>query len=248
MLSEKRQEEILRIVNTEKSVSVQKLRELFNTSESTIRRDIIALDKEGKLLKVFGGAVSLDAPAPRTKFEERLEQNHDEKIKIARAAAELVEPGEYIFIDAGTTTGYMIEMLREKRATYITNSISHARKLAERGFHVFLIGGELKDSSDSIVGADAVLHIQKYHFTRGFFGTSGISMNAYFTTSDVREALIKRVAVENTLPGNRYILADHDKFGSVSTVTFSEFIGTVIITDRKPDDVFMRSIDIRVVR
>ena len=142
----------------------------------------------------------------------------------------------------------MIEMLREKRATYITNSISHARKLAERGFHVFLIGGELKDSSDSIVGADAVLHIQKYHFTRGFFGTSGISMNAYFTTSDVREALIKRVAVENTLPGNRYILADHDKFGSVSAVTFSEFIGTVIITDRKPDDIFMRSVDIKVVR
>ena len=229
MLSEKRQEEILRIVNTEKSVSVQKLRELFNTSESTIRRDIIALDKEGKLLKVFGGAVSLDAPAPRTKFEERLELNHDEKIKIARAAAEMVEPGEYIFIDAGTTTGYMIEMLREKRATYITNSISHARKLAERGFHVFLIGGELKDSS-------------------GFFGTSGISMNAYCTTSDVREALIKRVAVENTLPGNRYILADHDKFGSVSAVTFSEFIGTVIITDRKPDDIFMRSVDIKVVR
>ena len=244
MLTETRQEEILKIVNSEKSITVQKLKELLDASESTIRRDITALDKEGKLVRVFGGAVSINATASK---DDKEKVNTAEKTGIARVAAELIWAGDYVFLDSGTTTGYMIDYLREKNATYVTNSISHARRLAERDFRVFLIGGEVRAANDSIIGADAVLHIQKYHFTKGFFGTNGISMNAYFTTTDVREALIKRVAIGNTMSGSRYILADHTKFGEMSAVTFSEFAGTVVLTDKKPDEIYLRSMEIRVV-
>ena len=95
-----------------------------------------------------------------------------------------------------------------------------------------------------MIGADAVLHIQKYHFSKGFFGTNGISIKSHYTTPDVREALVKRVAVENTLPGKRYILADHDKFGQVSSVTFADLDGTIIITDQKPESLYIERVDV----
>jgi len=110
-----------------------------------------------------------------------------------------------------------------------------------------LIGGELKETTEAIVGADAILHIQKYHFSKGFFGTNGISIKLGFTTPDVREALIKRVAIQNTQLGQRYIMADAEKFGQVSSVTFADLDGTVTLTDRQPDDVFLKKMEIRVV-
>lgn len=248
MLSGKRQEEILRIVNEEKSVTVQELRDYFGASESTIRRDITALDKEGKLIRVFGGALALQSPyiSDGSSGGKKDKTNLEEKQSIARYAAGLISPGEYVFIDSGTTTGFMVDYISEKDATYVTNAVAHAKRLAAKGLKVLLIGGELKETTEAVVGADAVLYIQKYHFSKGFFGTNGISLKSSFTTPDVREALIKRVAIENTLPGRRYILADHDKFGQVSAVTFAEIDGTVVITDRQPDNIYMKSMDIKV--
>ncbi|MBR1675103.1 MAG: DeoR/GlpR transcriptional regulator [Eubacterium sp.] len=249
MLSEKRQEDILKYVDEKRSVTVQELKEVFDASESTIRRDITYLDKEGKLVKVFGGALSLDSAFSSNDIArgQREEVNREEKVRIAKIAAQLIEPGDYVFIDTGTTTGFMIDFIREKEATYVTNAVYHARRLVAKGFHVILLGGELKEETDAVVGADTVLHIQKYHFNKGFFGANGVSLNAYFTTDDIREALIKRIAVENTFPGNRYILADHEKFGRISSVTFTEFPGTVVLTDKRPDSSYMSKIEIRVV-
>ena len=141
----------------------------------------------------------------------------------------------------------MLEFIKEKDATYVTNAVSHAKTLALKGLKVLLIGGELKETTEAIVGADAILHIQKYHFSKGFFGTNGISIKLGFTTPDVREALIKRVAIQNTQLGQRYIMADAEKFGQVSSVTFADLDGTVTLTDRQPDDVFLKKMEIRVV-
>lgn len=99
-----------------------------------------------------------------------------------------IVPDDYVYIDSGTTTEMMIEFIREKNATYVTNAVSHAKGLVRRGLKVLLIGGELKENTEAIVGADAILHIQKYHFSKGFFGTNGVNMKLGFTTPDVREA------------------------------------------------------------
>ncbi|MBR6217931.1 MAG: DeoR/GlpR transcriptional regulator [Eubacterium sp.] len=246
MLSEKRQEEILRLVNEEKSVTVQELKEYFDASESTIRRDITALAKEGKLVKVFGGALALESSFTTNELtnSQKEQINREEKERIAKYAAELISPGDYVFIDSGTTTGMMVDYITEKDATYVTNAVVHAKKLTMKGLRVLLIGGELKETTEAVIGADAVLHIQKYHFSKGFFGTNGISIKSHYTTPDVREALVKRVAVENTLPGKRYILADHDKFGQVSSVTFADLDGTIIITDQKPESLYIERVDV----
>ncbi len=249
MLSEKRRGDILKLVGQKKSVTVQELKNALDASESTIRRDITSLSKEGKLIKVFGGAIAVEG-APSSKeltVGQKKALNKEEKLRIARYAASLIRPGDYVYIDSGTTTGYMLEFIKEKDATYVTNAVAHAKTLALKGLKVLLIGGELKETTEAIVGADAILHIQKYHFSKGFFGTNGISIKLGFTTPDVREALIKRVAIQNTQLGQRYIMADAEKFGQVSSVTFADLDGTVTLTDRQPDDVFLKKMEIRVV-
>lgn len=250
MLTEERKNEILNIVNERKSITVQELRDIMNVSESTVRRDITALGKEGKLIKVFGGAVALDDPAARTDITVLMKEsiNRAEKLTIARYAATLIRPGDCVYLDAGSTTEYMIGFITEKNATYVTNSVSHAQNLMSKGLKTLLVGGELKEDLNVVIGADAVLHIQKYHFSKGFFGTEGVDFRMGFTAADVREALIKRVAIQNTESGERYVLADHEKFGQTSTVSFSDFMGTIVLTDKYPGESYSKKMDIKVVQ
>ena len=250
MLTEERKNEILNIVNERKSITVQELRDIMNVSESTVRRDITALGKEVKLIKVFGGAVALDDPAARTDITVLMKEsiNRAEKLTIARYAAALIRPGDCVYLDAGSTTEYMIGFITEKNATYVTNSVSHAQNLMSKGLKTLLVGGELKEDLNVVIGADAVLHIQKYHFSKGFFGTEGVDFRMGFTAADVREALIKRVAIQNTESGERYVLADHEKFGQTSTVSFSDFMGTIVLTDKYPGESYSKKMDIKVVQ
>ena len=248
MLTEERKLLILEEVNKRKSATVQELKDELGVSESTIRRDITALSREGRLVKVLGGAVALEKPPSSEELSVLTKEsiNKDEKLRIAQYAASLIAPGDYVYLDSGTTTEYMTGFISEKKATYVTNAVSHAKDLVRKGLKVLLIGGELKENTEAIVGADAILHIQKYHFTKGFFGTNGVNMKLGFTTPDVREALVKRVAIENTQAGGRFILADHDKFGKSSAVTFADFGGAVIITDKFPGEVYGNAVDIRL--
>ena len=250
MLAEERKTIILGIINERKSVTVQELKDELQASDSTVRRALTDLYREGKIVKVFGGAMALGFSNPSDEPSVRVKEkiNHSEKKRIAEYAASLIKPGDIVYIDSGTTTECMIEFLKEKKATYVTNAVSHARDMVRKGFKVLLIGGELKENTEAIVGSDAILHIQKYHFTKGFFGTNAVNAKLGFTTPDVREALVKRVAIENTQAGQKYILADHDKFGKASAVTFSDFAGTIVITDRQPDNVFSKILDVRVVK
>ena len=249
MLTAERKSLIVNRVNEAKSITMQQLKDELGVSESTIRRDITELSREGRLVKVFGGAIALESERSNEELSIIMKEsmNKNEKQRIAEYAASVVEPDDYVYIDSGTTTSHIITYLTEKRATYVTNAVSHARDLVRNGFKVLLIGGELKENTEAIVGADAILHIQKYHFSKGFFGTNGINLKLGFTTPDVREALIKRVAIENTQPGHRYILADHDKFGLSSAVTFADFVGTTIITDKYPGDLYTNATVVKVV-
>ena len=146
MLTEQRHEIILNLLSEKGSITVTELKDILNTSESTIRRDLNTLDEQGRLTKVFGGAVEKINGVSTTELSvsQKADVNTEEKKKIAMYAARLVVPNDFIYIDAGTTTEYLIDYLEEKNATYVTNAVTHARKLAIAGFKVILIGGELK--------------------------------------------------------------------------------------------------------
>lgn len=236
MLSEQRYKMILKLLKEKRSITITELTTFLNISESTARRDITALDKAGKLVKVFGGAVLSDYTYLSTEptVAQKTEVNKEEKQKIARYASSFVEPQDFIYLDAGTTTGYIIDFLQNKNITVVTNAVAHAQKLAVNGFRVLLVGGALKSSTEAVVGTTAVLMLKDYHFTKGFFGTNGVSKKTGFTTPDGSEALVKKTAMEQCK--KVYILCDYSKFNTVSFVKFASLDAGTIITDREIED------------
>lgn len=230
MLTEERFAKILSILESMGSVTVQQLMTELDASESTIRRDLTALDAGGQLIKVHGGAV-LKNTVYSTRDDEvvhRKEQNKEAKEVIAKYAAGLVEPGDFVYIDAGTTTERMIDYLSQKNAVFVTNAITHAKKLAGKGFTVYILGGEFKAVTEAIVGEEAVATLEKYNFTKGFWGTNGICLQRGFSTPELKEAMVKRKSMENCK--QRYVLADESKFNQISSVTFGDFESASVIT------------------
>ena len=236
MLSEQRHMMILKILEEKKSVTVTELTKLLDISESTARRDITVLDRAGRLAKVFGGAVLLDHiyVSAEPTVEQKAELHKEEKKRIAKYAASLILPQDFVYLDAGTTTGYMLDYIAEPKASFVTNAVAHAQDLAAKGMKVILVGGTLKSSTEAVVGATAVLMLKDYHFTKGFFGANGVSKPAGFTTPDANEALVKKAAIEQC--GQAYLLCDHSKFGTVSSVTFAPLASGTILTDQKMEE------------
>ena len=156
------------------------------------------------------------------------------------------EEDDFVYLDAGTTTGYILDYLPARSATFLMNAVSHAKRLAAAGNRVILIGGELKGTTEAVIGSQAILTIQSYHFTKGFFGTNGVSKRHGFTTPDPNEALVKQEAMRQT--ERCYVLADSQKFGMVSSVTFGVFEEATILTETEPPEGFSGSKNIRVAK
>lgn len=232
MLTEERYKKILTLLEEKKSITVAEITDLLGISESTARRDITALSKAGRLTKVFGGAVTNDGTfvTQEPTVSQKIHVQTAEKRQIARYAASLVVDTDFIYLDAGTTTGCMIDYLSDTKASFVTNAVAHAQKLASFGKQVFLIGGELKGSTEAVIGPQAMEALERYHFTRGFFGTNGITRRDGFTTPDAGEAQVKRTAMGQCR--QCYILADSTKFGNISAVTFAPFHAGIILTDK----------------
>ena len=237
MLAQERYQIILEHLGAEGMASVSQLSALLGASEATVRRDLNALAAEGKLKKVFGGATSITQMGL---FEEHVSRREsvmfDEKNAIAAYAATLVQDGDFVYIDSGTTTACLIPHLKNKKATYVTNGVVHAYRLLRAGFSVYLIGGRLRPSTEAVVGSEAMRSLQKYNFTKAFMGTNGISLEEGFTTPDVAEANIKQCAIERSFVS--FVLADHTKFNRAFPVTFSRLDACCILTDRMPKGKF----------
>ena len=231
MLTEERFAKILSILERMGSVTVQQLMTELDASESTVRRDLNTLDANGQLVKVHGGAILKNTVYSTIDDEvvHRKEQNREAKDKIARYAAGLITAEDFVYIDAGTTTERMIDYIANRQAVFVTNAIGHAKKLAEHGCKVYILGGEFKAVTEAIVGEEAVFTLDKYNFTKGFWGANGVSLQKGFSTPELKEAMVKRKSMENCR--DCYILADESKFSQISSVTFEK--ATVITTELK---------------
>lgn len=230
VLTEERLQKIQEMVEEKKSISIQELMEVLDISESTARRDLTALDEQGKISKVRGGAMAKnDRYSVRDDtVSSRKDMNQDEKRQIARYAASLIESNDFVYLDAGTTTEFMIDYLEEKNVVFVTNAVSHAKKLSEAGYKTYILGGELKAATEAVVGDEAVASLQKYNFTKGFWGTNGVSLVGGFSTPDVKEAMIKKTAMNHC--AECFVLSDSSKFSRISCVKFGDFANAVIIT------------------
>ena len=135
MLAEERFSRILSIIEAEGSATIQELMTALDASESTVRRDLITMDENGLLTKVHGGAIA-KRPSVSTHDEDvrnRKTMNAEQKNAIAKYAASLIRPDDFVYLDAGTSTEAMIPFIKETQAVFVTNAITHAKKLAQKG-------------------------------------------------------------------------------------------------------------------
>lgn len=229
MLTEERFTRILSILESMGSVTVQQLMTELDASESTIRRDLNTLDANGQLIKVHGGAI-LKNTSYSTEDDEvmqRRERNKGAKEKIAKYAAGLIEPGDFVYIDAGTTTDLMIDFITVRQAVFVTNAITHAKKLAQKGCTVYILGGEFKTVTEAIVGEEAVSSVENIILQKDSGEQTESVCSADFHTGVKRSARKKR-SMENCR--ECYILADDSKFNQISSVTFAPFESAKVIT------------------
>ena len=163
-------------------------------------------------------------------MSSRADLNRDKKKQIAMYAASLITDEDLVYLDAGTTTGFIVDYLSSKNTVFVTNAIVHARKLCSMGYQVYMPGGMLKERTEALAGTQTCEYLTRFHFTKGFFGTNGIHPQAKFTTPDPQECAIKAAAINKCFTS--YILADHTKFDRISTATFSDFTRPIIITEK----------------
>ena len=222
MLTEERFSRILAIVDLEGSVKVPDLVQRLGISESTVRRDLAAMDEKGMLVKVYGGAISVNHPKMTVLDESIVCRCEDIDMETLKR-----------HLDAGTTTELIPDYLTQRGAVFVTDAVNHALRLSTMGFRVYLLGGEIKSVTEIVLGEDALRMLSKFRFTKGFFGTNGISLAGGFTTPDPREAAVKAAAMSACRQS--YILADESKFRTESNVRFARYEDAAVITNRVPE-------------
>ncbi|WP_257617282.1 DeoR/GlpR family DNA-binding transcription regulator [Streptococcus pseudoporcinus] len=209
-------------------VALEDLMRELNSSESTVRRDLDELEAEGKLHRVHGGAELFPSLQEELSNSEKSIKNSQNKQKLAKKAAEFIHDNDVIFIDAGTTTEFLISQLFPKNVTVVTNSIHHAAKLVDRKIKTIIIGGFVKQTTDASIGNVALEQIQQMNFDKAFLGMNGLD-NFYLTTPDMEEAVIKRTILSNAKMS--YVLADSSKIGQVSFVKVAPIEDACLITE-----------------
>lgn len=229
-LTERRQA-ILSALEDAGQLSVSELSVRFDVSEVTIRNDLQALSEQGFLLRTRGGAMATQI-MPEMSFDIRQQQHAGQKARIGKAAAELVQPGDTIAIDASTTAQAIIPHIRHlPELTVVTNSLKAALSfLGYPHVHVILPGGSLRRESISVVGQVSGDLMQNIHIRTGFFGARGLSVAEGVTDVNLEEVKTKQTLVERCQ--RVVVMADARKWGQVATATFASLEQVdVIITD-----------------
>lgn len=239
MLTPERHQVILDLLKVKKSVTIHQLVELTDSSESTIRRDLSQLEKEKYLKRLHGGAALLQGKLREPNIVEKSAKNLQQKKIIAKEAAILIEEGDCIYLDAGTTTLQMVEYLPvDKEIVVVTNGLTIIDPLMGKGIKTYLIGGFLKPSTGAMIGQGALAGIEQYRFDKCFLGVNGIHPELGYTTPDPEEAAIKRAALQ--LAREKYILADHTKFGEIAFSKINDLAEAKVITGEIEEDIYQQ--------
>lgn len=238
MIAENRYQMILEVLIRQKSVTVQQLAEMLDISESTIRRDLIALDSQGRLKRVHGGATLLESQFYSNEPDMTTKEGLfiKEKEQIGRCAASLIKADDLVYIDAGTTTLQLVHAIDGEAlsATYVTNGLAHTRVLARKGCTVYVPGGRIRERTEAVVGGAAMNSLRRYNFSVAFMGTNGISLERGFTTPDIEEGELKAAAIASAR--QTWFLADESKFDKIYASGICDLGRGAIITNRLPEE------------
>ena len=217
------------------SISVADIVHRFSVSEVTARHDLVALESAGKLRRVRGGAVSISRSTAISYPEERINVQVRAKEAIATKAASLVNDGDVIIADIGTTSFYFVKALIEKRnITIITGDLAIANYVSFNlpNATVVLLGGTLRKGHLYLAGALTLDSMQKLHADKAFVSADGFSPDQGFTVEHDFSAVIKKVYLTNSQ--QQYMLLDESKFNKTSFYQYStleDFTGIIVDSD-----------------
>ncbi len=215
LFSEQRKQKILELLAREQSVRVSELCLLLRASPASIRRDLQELDEAGLLSRTHGGAVDSRMAAFEPSLAEKEDRRRAEKRAIARVAAGLIQEGDTILLDAGSTTLEIARLLRQARGvTVLTNALNIALELMAAEIEVTLTGGTLRRKTQSLVGPITENVLAGLHVDKLFLATNGLDLKKGLTTPNVTEAQSKRAMIESAR--EVIVVADHSKFGCVA--------------------------------
>ena len=217
------------------AATMEELREHFDISMNTVRRDVAELLKRGMLEKVYGGVCARKSEQSLTPYEVRRRGSEEAKAAIGKRAAELVEDGDIIFIDSGTTTLHMIDHLADRRElTIITNNLEAInRALPHENITIIALPGQVRRKTHSFTGDDAVHYLRRFNISKAFMASTGLSDHGV-TNSSPMEYEIKKCAVENAV--TTVLLISQSKFGVTGLMTFAKLDDfDILVTDEQPD-------------
>ena len=232
MIKTKRIKQIQDYVYQHQTASLDELVRVFNVSKNTIRRDVQELVDLGEIKKVYGGVAINDAPL--VSFTDRKTRNQIQKKLIAKAAASYVEDGDVIFIDSGTTTLEMIEFIKTKNLTIITNNLDFIiNSIPYDNLNVISTGGTLERKTNSFVSYKKYNLLQSYNINKAFMASTGISLSNGVTNASPLESELKETAVEK---GSKvFLLIDQDKFDKYGLMTYCKLEEIdYLITNKTP--------------
>lgn len=244
-----RRHTIVSLVNQKGEVSVEELSSQFDTSEVTIRKDLVALDKNGLLLRRYGGAVALPKEVITEETNKKVSVR---KEALAKAAAELIRDHNRIVIDSGSTTGALIEQLNTKQGLVVmTNSLYVANALNELENEPILLmtGGTWDPHSDSFQGKVAESVLRSYDFDQLFVGCDGIDLERGTTTFNELFGLSKVMA---EVSREVIVMAEADKVGrKIPNLELAWEQIDVLVTDSRLTDEQVQKIEshnVQVIR
>jgi DeoR family transcriptional regulator of aga operon len=198
MLIDERRQHILELVQKQGRVLVTDLSSELKISQITIRKDLDWLQSHGLVQRSHGGALRITSSAlADPTLQEKQKHHHIEKQKIAAAAVKMVEEGQCVILDSGTTTTAIAHGLKRfSRLTVITNAVNIAAELAGTDFEVILVGGTLRKNSFSLVGPLAEDNLEEMHADILFLGVDGFDLEVGITTPNFLESRVNRAMVK----------------------------------------------------
>ena len=236
MLANQRREKIIELLREDGSAKVIKLAKIFKVSEVTIRQDLEKLEKEGIIIREHGGAFLKSIEDSVKSFTLLNQDNLDKKRIIAGKAAELIETGETIILDSGSTTTEIAKNLIGRNGiTIITNALNIALMLgAQPGIEVIVTGGEFKPPTLSLTGQKAASFFEDIHVDKLFLATAGISLKSGLTYPSLSDIVVKQAMIEAA--DITYLVADSTKIGKNAFASLGALsLIDYIITDNSID-------------
>lgn len=211
-----RRDQIVRLATEAGLASVDELSQIFGVTPSTIRRDLALLTTDGRLARTYGGAIAVSAH-PESSLRQRVGEGFDAKRAIARWAADQIQTGETILLDAGSTVGALAhELRRAELLTVATTGMTALQELADvESVHVECLGGTLRPLSQGFVGPLTEAALERMTFDRVFLGTDGVNADGDICEADLRQTRLKELMARRA--DNVYVLAhaaklDHRPF------------------------------------